>query len=28
MWPTYYAIKTLTKADEARVAELIKQAVS
>jgi uncharacterized protein YdhG (YjbR/CyaY superfamily) len=28
MWPTYYAIKTLTKADEARIAELIKQAVS
>ncbi len=28
MWPTYYAIKTLTKADEARIAELVKRAVT
>lgn len=28
MWPTYYAIKTLTAADEAKIAELVKRAVS
>ena len=28
MWPTSYALKELTKADEARIAELVKKAVS
>ena len=28
MWPTYYALKTLTLADEAKLAKLVKQAVS
>ena len=28
MWPTSYALKELTTADEARIAELVKQAVS
>ena len=28
MWPVYYALKELTAADEARIAALIKQAVS
>jgi len=27
MWPVYYAIKTLTHAEEKKIAELIKQAV-
>ena len=28
MWPTSFALTTLTKADEARIAKLVKQAVS
>ena len=28
MWPTYYALTELTAADEARIAELVKKAVS
>ena len=28
MWPTYYALKTLTTADEAKVAKLMKRAVT
>jgi uncharacterized protein YdhG (YjbR/CyaY superfamily) len=28
MWPTYYALKTLTTADEAKIAKLLKRAVS
>lgn len=28
MWPTYYAIRTLTDADEAKIAELVKRAVT
>jgi uncharacterized protein YdhG (YjbR/CyaY superfamily) len=28
MWPTYYALKTLTTADEAKIAKLVKRAVS
>ena len=28
MWPTYFALKELTAAEEARIAELVKQAVS
>lgn len=28
MWPTYFALKTLTAADEAKVAKLVKRAVS
>ena len=28
MWPVAFAVKELTKADEARIAELVKQAVS
>jgi len=28
MWPTSYALKTLTKADEAKIAELVARAVS
>jgi uncharacterized protein YdhG (YjbR/CyaY superfamily) len=28
MWPTYYALKTLTAADEAKLAKLVKRAVS
>ena len=28
MWPTYYALKTLTAADEAKIAKLLKRAVS
>ncbi|MGB6770913.1 MAG: DUF1801 domain-containing protein [Candidatus Dormiibacterota bacterium] len=28
MWPTYYALKTLTTADEAKIAELVKRAVT
>jgi len=28
MWPTYYALKTLTAADEAKIAKLLKKAVS
>ena len=28
MWPIVYAVTTLTKADETRIAELVKQAVS
>ena len=28
MWPTYFALKKLTAAEEARIAELVKQAVS
>jgi hypothetical protein len=28
MWPVAFALKKLTKADEARVAKLLKQAVS
>jgi len=28
MWPTYYALTKLTAADEARIGELVKQAVS
>jgi uncharacterized protein YdhG (YjbR/CyaY superfamily) len=28
MWPTSYALKELTNADEARIAELVKKAVS
>jgi len=28
MWPTYFAVKELTAAEEARIAELVKQAVS
>src|SRR5205085_9980726 len=28
MWPTAYALKKLTKADEARIGELVKRAVS
>jgi len=28
MWPTYFALKELTAADEARIAALVKQAVS
>ena len=27
MWPTYYAIRTLTAADEAKIAKLMKKAV-
>ncbi|MGH7642851.1 MAG: iron chaperone [Candidatus Dormibacteria bacterium] len=27
MWPTYYAIRTLTSADEAKIATLVKSAV-
>ena len=27
MWPTYYAIRTLTKADEAKISKLVKRAV-
>lgn len=27
MWPTYYALKRLTKAEEAKVAELVERAV-
>lgn len=27
MWPTYYALTTLTAADEARIADLVKKAV-
>lgn len=27
MWPTYYAIRTLTAADEAKIARLVKKAV-
>ena len=28
MWPTYYAIRTLTTADEAKIAKLVKRAVT
>jgi uncharacterized protein YdhG (YjbR/CyaY superfamily) len=28
MWPTYYAIKTLTPAGEAKIADLVKRAVT
>ena len=28
MWPTYYAIKTLSAADEAKIAKLVKRAVT
>ena len=28
MWPVAYALKELTKADETRIAKLVKQAVS
>jgi uncharacterized protein YdhG (YjbR/CyaY superfamily) len=28
MWPTYFALKELTAADEARIAALVKKAVS
>ncbi|HET9893287.1 MAG TPA: DUF1801 domain-containing protein [Mycobacterium sp.] len=28
MWPTYYALKTLTIADEAKIAKLLKRAVT
>lgn len=28
MWPTYYALKMLTTADEAKIAKLVKKAVS
>jgi uncharacterized protein YdhG (YjbR/CyaY superfamily) len=28
MWPTYFALKELTSAEEARIAELVKQAAS
>ncbi len=28
MWPTYYAIRTLTTADEAKIAKLVKTAVT
>ena len=28
MWPTYYALKTLTTADEAKIAKLMKRAVT
>jgi uncharacterized protein YdhG (YjbR/CyaY superfamily) len=28
MWPTYYAIKTLTTADEAKIAKLVARAVT
>ena len=28
MWPTYYALKTLTPAGEAQIAELVKRAVT
>lgn len=28
MWPTYYAIRTLTAADEAKIAKLLKRAVT
>ena len=28
MWPTYYALKTLTAADEAKIAKLVKRAVT
>lgn len=28
MWPTYYALKTLTSADEAKIAKLVKRAVT
>lgn len=28
MWPTYYAIRALTAADEAKIVELVKKAVS
>jgi uncharacterized protein YdhG (YjbR/CyaY superfamily) len=28
MWPTYFALKTLTAADEAKIAKLVKRAVS
>ncbi|MFN2452534.1 MAG: iron chaperone [Candidatus Dormibacteria bacterium] len=28
MWPTYYALKTLTAADETKIAKLIKRAVT
>jgi uncharacterized protein YdhG (YjbR/CyaY superfamily) len=28
MWPTYYALKELTRADEARIAALVKKAAS
>ncbi len=28
MWPTYYAIRTLTPGDEAKIAKLVKRAVS
>jgi uncharacterized protein YdhG (YjbR/CyaY superfamily) len=28
MWPTYYALKSLTAADEAKIAELVRKAVS
>lgn len=28
MWPTYYALRTLTTADQAKIAQLLKRAVS
>ncbi len=28
MWPTYYALRTLTTADEAKIAKLLKRAVT
>ncbi|MFZ0169673.1 MAG: DUF1801 domain-containing protein [Candidatus Dormiibacterota bacterium] len=28
MWPTYYALKTLTTADEAKIADLVKRSVT
>jgi uncharacterized protein YdhG (YjbR/CyaY superfamily) len=28
MWPTYFALRTLTAADEAKIAKLVKRAVS
>jgi uncharacterized protein YdhG (YjbR/CyaY superfamily) len=28
MWPTYYALRTLTPADEAKIAKLMKKAVT
>ena len=28
MWPTYYALKSLTTADEAKIAKLVKRAVT
>ncbi|MGA7087648.1 MAG: hypothetical protein WA695_09725 [Candidatus Dormiibacterota bacterium] len=28
MWPTYYALKTLTTADEVKIAKLVKRAVT